>query len=163
MDEFEQLADASRDLVLGPLADLEAEGHVAVHAHVLERGVVLEHETHVAALRREPGGIGAGDLDHPRVGLLEPGDDAQQGRLAAAARAEQSGQRPRRNIDGHVLERDEVAETLRHVARGDGHQASSSLGRSTFITTRITTAMNARTNEAAYAPATLKFWNCCST
>ena len=78
---------------------------------MLERGVVLEDE----ADARGPGAacpvtFVAVDEDRARVGRLEPGDHAQQRRLAAAARAEQRGQRARRDLDRHVVERDEVAE-----------------------------------------------------
>ena len=65
------------------------------HGHVLEGRVVLEDEADAALLRRERGRVVARRSDRARVGLLEPGDDAQQRRLAAAARAEQRGQRPR--------------------------------------------------------------------
>ena len=69
VDELEQLVDPRLDLRLRPLADLQAERDVAAHGHVLERRVVLEHEADVALLRRQPGRVGAGDLDDPGVRL----------------------------------------------------------------------------------------------
>ena len=54
LDELEQLVHALRDLGLGALADLQAEGDVVVDRHVLERGVVLEDEADAALLRRTP-------------------------------------------------------------------------------------------------------------
>ena len=50
-DHLEEFVDLGVDLLLGPLADLEAEGDVVAHGEVLERGVVLEHETDVSLLR----------------------------------------------------------------------------------------------------------------
>jgi hypothetical protein len=59
---------------------------------VLERGVVLEDEADVAALGPHRRDVLPGNDDGARVGLLEPGDDAQQRRLAGSGRAEQRGQ-----------------------------------------------------------------------
>jgi hypothetical protein len=117
--DAQQLVDSLADGLLRLLADLQAEGDVLAHGHVLERGVVLEHEADPAALRRKPRGVGAVDLDRPAVGLLEPGDDAQQRRLPRAARAEQRGQRAVRDLERHAVQRDEVPERLGHVAYGD--------------------------------------------
>ena len=89
---------------------------------MLERGVVLEHEADVALLRRQAGGVDALDLDRAAVGVLEPGDDPQQRRLAAAARAEQRGELTGRDVDRHVVEGDEVAEALVDVADLDAHR-----------------------------------------
>ena len=117
VDELEQLVHPLLDLVLRPLADLEAERDVAEDREVLERGVVLEHEADVAPLRRQRRWRRRRrSRPRPQSGSLEPGDDAQQRRLAAAARAEQRGQRPVRDVDGDVVERDEIAEALGHVA-----------------------------------------------
>ena len=81
---------------LGRLADLEPEGDVAPDRQVPERGVVLEAEADAAAAGRR-GRSGPRPRWHgARVGRVEPGDDAQQCRLAAAARAEQGGERARR-------------------------------------------------------------------
>src|SRR3712207_8533768 len=55
----------------------------------------------------------------------KPRDDAQQGRLAAAARAEQRGQLPGRDREVDVLEGDEVAEALADAGDLDAHDAVS--------------------------------------
>ena len=52
LDEAEQLPHPVADLVLRALADLEREGDIVAHAHVLERRVVLEDEPDAAFLRR---------------------------------------------------------------------------------------------------------------
>ena len=100
------------DLVLGPLADLQAEGDVLRHGHVLEDRVVLEHEADVALLRRQLGGLDALDADRALVGGVEAGDDPQQRGLAAARRAEQRRQLAGRQGHDDVVEGDEVAEPL---------------------------------------------------
>ena len=101
-----------RDLGLRPLADRQPEGDVVAHGHVLERGVVLEHEADAALLRRQLRRVAAGDDDRAGVGLLEPGDDPQQRRLAASRGPEQRGQRAVGHLERDVVERGEVAEPL---------------------------------------------------
>ena len=106
------------DLLLRALADAQAEGDVVPHRHVLEGGVVLEHEADAAVLGRHarsrprPGSRPAG------VGLLEARDHSQQRRLAAAARPEQRGQRAVGHLDRDVVEGDEVPELLAGVLNG---------------------------------------------
>ena len=84
--------DDRRALGCGPLLDLEPEVDVLAGGHVREQAVVLEHHPELALLRRVVDDVPALDLDHAAVGLLEAGEDAQRGRLAAAARAEQAHQ-----------------------------------------------------------------------
>ena len=55
----EQLVDALLDLGLRRLADLQPEADVVAHAHVLERGVVLEDEADAAVLRLQAGHLAA--------------------------------------------------------------------------------------------------------
>ena len=86
-DDLEQVVDLARDLGLGPLADGQPEGDVVAHGHVLERRIVLEDEPDAALLRGDAGDVAAADDDASAVELLEPGDRAQQRRLARAARA----------------------------------------------------------------------------
>ncbi len=47
------LADALVDLVLGHLAQLQAEGHVLVNSHMGVQGVVLENHRDIAVLSGE--------------------------------------------------------------------------------------------------------------
>src|SRR5215208_7792118 len=154
MDEAEEFLHTVLDLVLRALADLEPVGDVVAHRHVLERGVVLEHETDAALAGGRCGQIGAIEDDGARVGLLEAGDDAQQRRLAAARRAEERRQRAARYLERHILERDEVAEVLRDVLNDDSHYESSFL--KMFIASRVPSAIIASTIEAEYAPTMSK-------
>src|SRR5690606_21791698 len=96
--EGEGLPHAPAQLVLGRAAGaaaLQRVGDVVEHRHVRPQGVGLEDHADVAPLGRHVqaalGGVlsSARDGDLTGVGLLEPGDRAQQGGLAATARPEQ--------------------------------------------------------------------------
>ncbi len=156
MNEGKKFVDTRSDLSFRSLADLESEGDVAAHRHVFERCIVLEDEADVALLRRQRRRVFAGDLDRSAVGLLETGDDAQQGRLATATGAEQCGQRTGRDVDGDIVQGDEVAETLDDVVDADAHQLCSS-GRRTLITMRVKMATIASVTETVYAVIWSKF------
>ena len=69
-------------------------------------GQVLPFDAHDAAVRR-----------------VEACDDAQQGRLAAAARAEERRQRPGGHLERDVVERHGVAEALGDGFDVDAHAA----------------------------------------
>src|SRR6185436_7316551 len=89
------------------------------------------------------------------------GDDAEQRRLAAAARPEQGGERPRGHLDRHAVEGREVAEPLDDVP-GDDHRVSS-FGLKRVMSSSTAIASIASTTEAAYAPTRSKLWNRSST
>ena len=93
---LEQFVDARPDLGLGALADLEAEGDVAPHREVLERGVVLEDEADAAFLRHDVRDVVVADHDPADVGHLEA-----EGHVA---------------VHAEVLERGVVLEDEAHVA-----------------------------------------------
>src|SRR5690606_4436679 len=161
--------------------DLEAERDVARDAQVLERRVVLEHEAHVAASCGQVRRVTTLDLDLAGVGHLEPGDDAQERRLAAPARAEQRREAAGRDGHGDVVERDEVAEGLADVADLDAHASASEgtagrvagragrrAGAASSDRRRVTATMHAtdtdaRRNATAYAVTCSKSWWRCST
>ena len=148
VDEAEQLVDPVARLVLGGLADLEAEGDVVAHRHVLERRVVLKDEADAALAGGGHGRVLAGDEHAAAVRVLQARDHAQQRRLAAAARPEQRRQRSVRDLERHVVERDEVAEVLRGSLHLDAHRVPS-LGLKTFMASSVPIAIRARTTAAA--------------
>jgi hypothetical protein len=121
---------------------------------VLERGVVLEDEADAALLWHDAGHVFVPDHDATRIGRLESGDDAQQRRLAAAARPEQRRERAVRDLDPDIVECREVTEALGDVLSLDGHEASwrecAGLNRVRAISTM--TAIEASKSEVAYAP-----------
>src|SRR5439155_18835161 len=116
--------------------------------YVLERLIVLKAKAKTTPLRGASGHVLLGNHHLAGVRLPEPSDHAQERRLAAAARAEQSGQRAGRHVDRHLVERDERSETLRDPPRDDAHLVSS-LGRKTFIATSVAIAITASSTDAA--------------
>jgi hypothetical protein len=149
--QLQELVDPGPDLGLGPLADLQPEGHVPEHRQVLERRVVLEHEPDVALLGRQAGGVEALDHHGPLVRVLEAGDDPQQRRLAAAAGTEQRRELAGGDGEVDVVERDEIAEALRHARDLDAHVrfSLSVRGRMTDTTTMQATDTRASRNAVA--------------
>ena len=148
----EQLLHARIDLAARAPPDGQPEGDVAGHRHVLEGRVVLEHEAHAAAARGRIGDVLAADAHDAGVGALQAGDDAQQRRLAAPARAQHGGERAVGDADAHVLQRGERAEALAHVADLDRHyDASRACARraSRLIASSVPSASRASTSAAA--------------
>ena len=82
---------------------------------------MLEHEADLALLHRDAGGVLAVHDDAAGVGRLQPGDDAQQRRLAAARGAEQRDQFAVADVERHVAQRAEGVELLAEVADLDAH------------------------------------------
>jgi hypothetical protein len=68
---------------------LQRKGDVLAHRHVRVKRVGLEHHGQAALGGRQVGRIAAVDLDRARGGILKPRDQAQQGGLAAARRADE--------------------------------------------------------------------------
>src|SRR5208337_4128041 len=72
----------------------------------------LEDDAEIALRRRQPGDVLPRLDDAPAGRRIEPGDGAQQRRLAAARRADEGDELARVDGQRHVLEGDEVAEHL---------------------------------------------------
>ena len=71
-------------LILGHLAHVQAEEDVVLYGHVGVEGVILEHHGEVPVLGQHLVGHLPVDLQRAGGNLLQPGDDPQQGGLAAA-------------------------------------------------------------------------------
>ena len=159
LDQVEQLVHARLDLRLLRAAravlHAQAEGDVLEHVHVSEQRVVLEHEADPAVARAARGGVLAVERDRARVGVLEPGDQAQQGRLARARRAEQRDELAGLDVQRHVAQRGEVAEALPDLADFDAHGFVSRriCHSSTRLATRVTSASSASSVATANAAA----------
>ncbi len=127
LDELEQLVDARSDLSLCGAAHLEPERDVVAHRHVPKERVVLKHEAEGAILHLGVGRLDAVDVDAPGVGHVEARDEAQDGALAAAARAEERdelavGDLERDVVDGAVRPKGlhQVFDSNRHRIRSGG-------------------------------------------
>ena len=122
--QLEQLRHAGADLVLGPLADLEPERHVAEHAQVLEGGVVLEHEADVALLRGQAVASTPSISTVPESGSSSPAMMRSSVDLPPPLGPSRAVSWPVGIDSDDVVEGDEVAEALGDVADVDAHQAA---------------------------------------
>ena len=156
LNELEQLRDPLLDLHAPAPPDAQAEGDVLPDGHVLEGGVVLEDEANAALLGRNARHVPPLETDPAGIRPLETGDDAQEGRLAAAARTEQRRQRPALDFYGDLVESGEVAEALDDSACLD-HRVSS-FGFIAVSRISVVTAISASTTAEAYAPTSSKAW-----
>ena len=100
-----------------PNATFSNDGHMA------KQGVMLKDEADLAA-----GGVAARHVlvleeDRPaaRIGLLQAGDDPQQGGLARAGRPQQGHQLAAGDREAHVAQGGEIAEGLADSLDFDAH------------------------------------------
>ncbi|POM19232.1 hypothetical protein CSX04_00610 [Burkholderia cepacia] len=119
LHERERVGHAFPDLVLRRAFLLQAERDVRFDRHVREQRVRLEHHVDRAAVRRQRREVLAVDEDLAGGGRLEPGEHAQQRRLAAARAAEQREQLVLRDRQVHVVDSRAVAEFLHDVFDAD--------------------------------------------
>src|SRR6266567_60878 len=90
--QVQQFGYSGFDIRSLPFLDLQAEGDVFEHGHVLEQGVVLEDEPDVALLHGQIINALAAN-EHVTGGRhFQTGDHTQHRRLAAAAGSEQGHQ-----------------------------------------------------------------------
>ena len=114
------LVHASLDLLLGDVPQLESEGDVVVHAHVRIERVVLEDHGDIAILRGDVVDDTLADEDVAARLLLESGEHAQRGGLAAARRSDEHEELAVAHGDVQVVHRGDIAELLEDVVVGDG-------------------------------------------
>ena len=107
---------SARISALGRLAIAEAEGDVVADGQVGEEGVALEDGVDLALVGRQVGDVAAVEEDAAGVGLLEAGGQAQHGRLAAAARAEEGEELALPEPEGDVVDGPDGAEPLGDAA-----------------------------------------------
>ena len=98
------LVDPRGDVALGRLAQLQAEAEVPAHRQMRVERVVLEDHRDVALARVEPGDVPAADVDRAGRRLLDPGDQLEQRRLAAARRADEHHELALVDIERHVVD-----------------------------------------------------------
>ena len=88
-----------------------------------EQRDILEDHPDPPSLGRDghpgPGHPAAADLDRARIGGVEPGDQAQDRRLAAAGRPEHRQHLAGPHVEVDVVDRDDVAERAPQAARLD--------------------------------------------
>ena len=94
-----RLVDASVNLILRDLAQLEAEGKILLHRHVRVEGVALEDHRDVAILRRLVVHHHVTNLQRAASDVFKSGDHAQRGGLAAARRSYEDHELTVHNIE----------------------------------------------------------------
>ena len=118
--EADQLQVFHRPLVAGAgilSAQLQTERHVVPGGHVREEGVRLEDHAHVPLRRGHRGDVPAPDHHLAAVCVLQTGEHAQRGCLAAAGRTEQHHQLAGGHVEAHTVERVHVTESSPQVAQ----------------------------------------------
>ncbi len=104
--EAQQLGDARQaPRMVALLAHLQAEQDVLAHVEVRKERVRLEHHREPPLARREPRDVAPVDDDAPRARCVEPGDQAQGRRLAAARRPEQHDEGAGGGLEARVVDR----------------------------------------------------------
>ena len=98
------------------VAHAQAVGGVVPHRHPGKDRLALEHH----GILRPFGARRRVDLDRAGGRGLEPGEDAQQRRLAAARRADDHEELARLDVDRDAVDGDELAEGLLQIADADG-------------------------------------------
>ena len=111
-DQLQQLLHPGLDLGFGPVLHLQAEGDVFEHGHIAEQGVILEHEAHSPLACLHLVDQSAADIDLAGIGMIQPGQHAQNGGLAGTAGAQQSGEGALAHGEAHVVGGAEIAEGL---------------------------------------------------
>jgi hypothetical protein len=96
-DQFQQLLDPGPAPGRGHAADAQRIGDVVADREMAEQGQRLEHHAELAPVRRHRRDVGFVEQHAAGGRRLQPGDDAQQGGLAAAGRPEEAHQLPGRN------------------------------------------------------------------
>jgi hypothetical protein len=109
--------ESGRPLRAGNAAHLQPEHDVLGDGKMGKQRVGLEHHRGAAPRRRRLGHIAPGNLDYALVRRLEPGDEPQRRRLAAARGAEQHHQGPRCGREADVVDRRLGAKALAHPVK----------------------------------------------
>ncbi len=111
--------DAGLGFGPGGACEAQAELHVLPHIHVGIERIGLEHHGDAARGRSEIGHVPPADRDGAFARFLEAGDEAQQGRLAAARRADEDDEFAVRHVEAEIGDGLEISEAFRHVAQHD--------------------------------------------
>ena len=104
---------------------LQSEGDIPRHGEVRPEGVALEHHARVALVRRDMGHIVLVEKNAPLLGHVKSGDVAEQGGLAAAARAEQEKELAFLDAQIDPVQGRHLAEFFGQIFDGDGGHTGS--------------------------------------
>ena len=167
LHQFQQLTDpGAHRVAAGALTarqHAQPEGDVVGHGQVAEQRVLLEYEAHFAAAHVQGGDVALVEQHPAPVRFFQAGDDAQQGGLAGAGRAQQTHQLALGHVQGNVIQCGEAAERLADAVNADAHVRVSSAAfslllwrhSSTVFRSRVTSAMAPSRPAAVKAPTVL--------
>ena len=134
--QLQRLGDALVDLGLVELRPrlAQAIADIVRDVHVREERVVLEHHVDRPAIGRHADHRASADRNLALVRLLEAGDQAQAGGLAAAGGPEEGMERAARDLERDVVDRHHRAEALGDAAKLHVHRSAgrSRCGRRCF-------------------------------
>src|SRR4029077_14112280 len=114
-DELQQLHGALAVGRADGAGDLTADDGVGQHRAPRQEAVVLEHEAAVAAGLLDRAAV---EQHLARTGMFEAGDDAQERRLAAAARPDARDELAALDVEADAAQRFEGAERFRQARDG---------------------------------------------
>ena len=120
LHQGEHLRHPLGDSVPLPAAHLQPEGDVAEDIEMGEQGVALEHDAHLAAMRRQSEDAGAIHPDVTAARRHEAGDHAQGRGLAAAGGAEQHDHLAGRHLEGDIGDRQMLGKAFRKMIEDEG-------------------------------------------
>jgi hypothetical protein len=112
VDGFERLGHPTANLLARQTAQRQWECHVFEHRHVRPECVVLKNHRARTLLRPEVGDVRAVNHNASGVGLEEPGDHPQGGRLSAPRRPEQGNHLAGLELQAEVVDDGAAAEVL---------------------------------------------------
>ena len=120
LDEGQHLGHALGALAPADRLLAQAEADIALDREMGKQRVALEHHVDRPAVRRHGADVLAVEQDAAFAQRLETGKQAQQRGLAAAGRTEQREEFAVSDVEGELVERDDVAEALGHLL--EAHQ-----------------------------------------
>ena len=158
LEQVQQLSDAFAGVAFLPG---EAERDVRGDVQVGEQCALLRDETDVAPPRRNAavlvGNDPAVDGDRSLIRRQEPGDQAQQGGLATARRAEDGHDRAVFDVQIDPVQRDDRSVALDQATRGEavraGHDDAPGVGGEAIRPSMIVAGMDRSTSRRAYGAA----------
>src|ERR1700730_8555171 len=119
----QSFVDAAADFIRGRVFDAQAIGDIVADAQMWKERVVLKNGVYAALVRRKYVQPLAAHPYFSGRRLLEPGDHAQEGRLAGAAFAEQGEKFSGSDVQGNVLQNFARTETFGDPANFEEHAA----------------------------------------
>jgi len=120
-DEASHFLHPPLDLVFrdSPHRGPQRKREIVEHGEVRIQRILLEDHRHVALRRRVVRDVASVECDRSGVRLFQPGDEAQQCRLARTGWPEQDHEFTVRHGETDVPVRLDVAEALRHAIHDD--------------------------------------------